>query len=70
MNSCLICGYKADYIQEYHKQEDISECLCGACLNDVEQAEKENKDAWFFTPIHLFLYTGGSIRTPIKECSA
>ena len=41
MNSCLICGYKADYIQEYHKQEDISECLCGACLKDVEK-EKEN----------------------------
>jgi len=41
MNSCLICGYKADYIQEYHKQEDISECLCVACLKDVEK-EKEN----------------------------
>ena len=45
MNSCLICGHKADYIQEYTKQEDISECLCGACLNDVEQAEKEKENA-------------------------
>ena len=44
MNSCLICGYKADYIQEYTKQEDISECLCGACLNDVKQAEKEKEN--------------------------
>lgn len=42
MNSCNKCGYKADYIQEYTgQQEDITPCLCGACVAELEK-EIEN----------------------------
>ena len=37
MNPCNFCGYKADYIEEYTDQKDISKCLCGACLNEYEK---------------------------------
>ena len=37
MNRCNFCGYKADYIEEYTDQKDISKCLCGACLNEYER---------------------------------
>lgn len=43
MSACNFCGYKAEYIKEYTNQEDISECLCGACLNKMtkEQMREE-----------------------------
>lgn len=43
MNSCNFCGYKAEYIKEYINQKDISECLCGACLNQHEK-DKSHAD--------------------------
>ena len=37
MSVCNYCGYKADYIKE--DSNDITEMLCGACLDDVEQGK-------------------------------